>query len=149
MKRLLFWTIIVALVWIAYQFYDSQRGDPFDRINLVQVAVTFALAALVQIVWTRDWPMRTVGVLFTALGTAIVFGQSGWRWITDTGYPEWFLDIGRALYTVGGPLLLLGLILWVRDTRRDSRQRLLFNGMPDRRNGEPGRRAADYRETDA
>jgi hypothetical protein len=132
MRRLLFWLGVLAVVWVAYQFHATHRRDPLDRANLIQIALTFALAAIVQTLWTRDWPMRTVGVLFTAAGTAVVYSYlSFWR-----DAPEWFVDIGRALYTLGGPLFALGMILWVVDNWRGRQT--------ERRGPNPGRRRDDF-----
>src|SRR6476469_7896298 len=109
MRKLLLWTAALFAVWVAYQFHATRRHDPLDRANLIQITATYALAVFVQLTWTRDWPMRTVGVIFTAAGTSVVYAYLS-IWQTA---PEWFVDIGRALYTLGGPIFALGLLLWV------------------------------------
>lgn len=138
-NRLYFWIVVVALVWLAYQFHSTHRNDPYDRINLAISGIAYIVGGLVQLAFTRDWPARTVGVLFTALGTGTLYiAASLWR-----DAPEWVIDISRSLLNVGGPLFMLGAIAWAIHERRTERTRLLFNGQPDRRRDPYGQRVTD------
>lgn len=142
--RLYFWITVAALVWIAYQFHTTQRRDPYDRINLAIAGIAYIIGGFVQLAFTRDWPARTVGVLFTALGTGTLYiALAVWR-----SAPEWLIDISRSLLNIGGPLFMLGIIAWAIHESRAARRPDLPNGMPDRRGGEPGRRSADKRNAD-
>lgn len=145
MRRLALWLVVLAAVWGLYQFHDSGPRDPWDRINLQQIAVTFAVAVIIQTIFTRVWDVGTVGVLFTAIGTAVFYGcTSIWPEFSDHRSPEWLLDIARAAYTLGGPLFLIGLLIYGWNEWQRGRRPAYVNGLPERRNGEPGRRDQDY-----
>lgn len=112
MKRLLIALAVVAAVWIALQFYVSGPGDGIDDLIVIEIAVSFGMAAVVQLIWTTEWAARVIGVFLAVTGTAVFFGGLAWtRTIADPGArsPEAVIDLARALYLVGGPLFAFGM----------------------------------------
>lgn len=99
--------------------------DWVDKLVILGIASIFAAAAIVMAVSRRSWTFRGVGVFLTSIGTAVFYGELGYGDIVgykivngraqlplSPGVSEAWLDVARACFLVGGPLLALGLIFW-------------------------------------
>lgn len=115
MKRLLLLASAVALVWVALAFHPTAGRDPLDTAILLGIGVTFLIAGVVMLLYTRDWSLRGLGLLAVVFGDAVLYATSGvLRLLTIPAGPrEGLVDVSRALFIVGAPLLLFGLIRWV------------------------------------
>ncbi len=130
MKRLVIG--IAATVAVYGLFYlHPQKASPAqdwrDDVWLWLIAGTFTLAALVMLLPSIPWTWRAVGLYLTSLGTAALYGGVLWTRRDDPSgdLPETWGDVIRALYVVGGLLLLYGLLDWLgawwREWRRPTR----------------------------
>lgn len=103
----------VAGVWYAYYLHPSRVNDPLDLYLGVALSCGYAIAALVQIASTRRWTVRSTGLLFTLIGDSTLYSSITYRYFSDgVAAPEGVVDLARAFFTVGMPLLMLGIISW-------------------------------------
>ncbi len=123
---------IVATIAVYGLFYlHPQKASPAqdwrDDVWLWLIAGTFTLAALVMLLPSIPWTWRGVGLFLTSLGAAALYGGVLWTRRDDPSgdLPETWADLIRALYVVGGLLLLYGLLdwlgVWWRDRQRPTR----------------------------
>lgn len=148
-----FWMgmLTVALVWALLQRYTSTESDRIDNLIVTAIAAIFALASLVMIAGTFRWSIRAFGLLCTSLATAIIYGTESYtRNVSHRPPQEPVLDLARAMFIVGGPLLLFGLISWIGANWNPSKRVVNERDYvgPERRGDCGGRRHYDppYRE---
>lgn len=139
MKRLLVVLFGVGALWVGLQFHDTTATDPLDVFMVVEIAGVMLFASLVMLIFTRTWSSRGIGVFLTTTGTGLLYAAVQWSGTRAVAlmagssitladgsivtvpdgarlpgiYPEWYIDIIRSCYIVGGPLFLVGLIVWV------------------------------------
>lgn len=136
MRKFAFGTAATAAVYGAF-FLHPQRPPPAldwrDDVWIGFVAGTFALAALVMLLPRAPWTWRAVGLFLTSLGTANLYGAILWTrrdGNPSPAIPEWWGDVIRALYVVGGPLLLIGLLDFLAEFWRERRPSERTHGPP-------------------
>lgn len=118
--RLGYFLALVGAVWCVLSLSGS---TPFqDRWILLGVGSVYALAAIVMLIGTRYWTIRGLGLFGTVTGDAMFYlalasPQFGW---TGRATDDYF-NIIRALFIVGGALLLIGLCLWLVRTHAGTR----------------------------
>ncbi|HXH79507.1 hypothetical protein [Nocardioides sp.] len=125
----LLWHIPVLVVfYLLWQHHRSSTGDWVDRLIAAELAITFGYSALVLIIGRRpnEWSPRAAGLLFTSIATSVLFAGTLLLYIRDLpGYrpdiqaspplpmtAEAAVDVARAYFLVGGPLLGYGLTVW-------------------------------------
>ena len=99
-------------VWYGLSHRDTIPGSDFDMGIGIAIAGSCLLAAVVQLIMTRVWTIRAVGLLFILLGMAVYFGITI-AYTNRTGdrrYFETSLDVVRALFLIGVPALVVGLL---------------------------------------
>lgn len=118
--RLGYFLIAVGIVWSLLIWRGS---TPFqDKWILLMIGTVYALAALVMLIGTRYWTIRGLGLLGTLTGDCLfymAFAFPRWGWAEPPGND--YLNIVRALFIVGGLLLLSGLCAWLWRTRFGTR----------------------------
>ena len=130
MKTLAASSLVVAGVWTALWFTPSPippRTAWYDTMLVYEIAIAFTTAAVVMVISRRTWTIRAIGLLFSAFAVGLLFWnavyvrQSGYRVNengrvvpnTNHGLQEGVSDLARALLVVGGPLLMVGLVMWL------------------------------------
>lgn len=105
----------VAAVWTGIHVVDVW---PWDRWILLYISAVYLLAVLVMLLGTRIWSARGLGLLGTALGDAGLYLGVARARFGGPPLARWELDLVRALFLVGGTLLLAGLVWWLADWLR-------------------------------
>ena len=114
--RLFYFFAAVGVMWCLLVWRDSA---PFqDKWILLCIGSAYALSVLVMLIGTRYWTIRGLGLFGTLLGDAmfylsLAFPRWGWAEPPSNDY----LNVVRALFIVGGTLLLIGLSMWIWRTR--------------------------------
>lgn len=134
----------LLFTWLVV-WHDSSPTDKIDSAMILLLAVGFGIAALVQGIYTSNWPARTIGVLFTSIGACLLY--SGGFWVRTLAHkpadlcdikkiqagtqnvltcntnapnvPEWYIDLFRTFLLIGVVLLIYGLLRWVGEDFRD------------------------------
>lgn len=129
MKTLATASVAVAAVWGTLYIVPAPvppKTAWYDQAIVYEIAVVFSLAAVVMLISRRMWTIRAIGLFFAA--TAI--GVIGWNavYVRHAGYTtrnnqivpnvnpgiqEGLGDLWRALLMVGGPLLFIGLLVYL------------------------------------
>jgi hypothetical protein len=124
-----FWTrwvrfgYFLALVGMAWIVLNIRGSSPFqDKWITLGIGSIFALCSFVMILGTRQWTIRGLGLWGAVTGEAmfylsIAFPQWGWAEPPSNDY----FNVVRALFIVGGTLLLCGLLMWLWRTRFGTR----------------------------
>lgn len=114
MRRLAIGTAAVGVTWGVLHSFGEEIPN-LDRWILTGIGAVFGLASVIMLAGTPRWSARTLGVLFTSLATFVLYGigLTYYGWYQGQPIPNWLLDLGRALFVVGGPLLAYGLAVWV------------------------------------
>ena len=137
MKRLAFWTLVVVIVLLAFM---TTTSDGLDVEITAFIGAIMLLGSLVMLAFTRVWTERGIGLLYVLLGGAIlelgsVILLKRPALIVDWAEPT--RDSVRALWLVGGPLMLYGFIRYGWDMWKTRHgQRPDWTGTTERR-GEP------------
>lgn len=127
MRKLALGIAATAAVYGAFWLHPQQPPpalDWRDDMWIGLVAGTFALAALVMLLSRAPWTWRAVGLFLTSLGAAALYGAILWTrrdGNPSPAIPETWGDMIRALYIVGGPLLLIGLLDFLATSWRERR----------------------------
>lgn len=110
-------TVILAVAI----YLDGNRAWE-DPLAAFLIAFSFTVSTLIVAIFTEMWTWRATGVLISLAGTAIIY------WIILAGALGWVdpnplltRSILRASLTVGGTLLLLGIVQWAKERRAGSR----------------------------
>jgi hypothetical protein len=118
--RLAYFLAFVGVVWFVLV---SRGSTPFqDKWILLGIGSVYALSVLVMLIGTRYWTIRGLGLLGTLMGDTLfymAFAFPRWGWAEPPGND--YLNIVRALFIVGGTLLLIGLCAWLWRTRFGTR----------------------------
>ena len=131
MRRLLLWHLPVLVIWYLLRYHHtSSSGDWVDRLIAAELAVSFGFAAVVMLRSNDEWRPRAVGLLFTSVALSVLFAGVFWLYVhvlpsyvpTVLAHPplptvdERIVDITRAYFLVGGPLLAFGLAHYTADS---------------------------------
>lgn len=170
MKTLASASAAVGVTWIALWKIPAPIPPQtawYDQTILYEIAIVFSTAAVVMLISRKMWTIRAVGLFFSALAIGLLFWnavyvrQSGYhvndkgRIVPNTnpGIQEGVSDLARALLIIGGPLLMVGLIIWLygrfgpeHDPVLDHDPTWVAGRDPDRRGSAPGRRSTDWPE---
>jgi hypothetical protein len=154
----------VAAAWAA--LYLTPAPVPpktawYDTSIVYEIAIVFSTAALVMLISRKMWTIRAIGLFFSALAIGLLFWnavyvrQSGYRVEggrvvanTDHGIQEAVSDLARALLIVGGPLLMVGLVIWLYGRFGPDHDPVVDHDRDRRRPGVPGRRREDWDRAD-
>jgi hypothetical protein len=101
-------------VYVALRDNSVESGHVIDTRLLIAMGFGFALAAVVMLLFTREWSLRAVGQFLTYVGDAALWGgvgaaRVGWTHPITPGE----LQIIRATFIVAIVALVLGLIWWL------------------------------------
>ncbi len=127
MRKLIAGLVAVLVVYILFYLHPQTPPPALDWRDDVWVSLitgTSILAALVMLLPRLPWTWRAVGLFLTSLATAALYAGVLWTRHDSNptpGIPETWADVIRALYVVGGPLLLYGLLVWLGDRWRERR----------------------------
>ena len=127
---LLRWHVPVLIVfYLLWQHHTSSTGDWVDKLIAMELTITFGYSAVVMVISRRptEWSHRSAGLLFTSLATSVLFAGTLYLYLHDLpGYraetvaspptpivTETAVDVARAYFLVGGPLLSYGLTVWM------------------------------------
>jgi hypothetical protein len=119
--------VVIAVMVEMFGRPPASQGDPIDQTLVLGIAVCSALAAIIQVVDTRSWTVRSVGLLYLFVGVGLFFGIVSYVSFTeDASHAEEIIDASRSFLSVGLPMLAIGLVAGVmgRIIRRINR------GMP-------------------
>jgi hypothetical protein len=103
----------VFAVWLAFSQHEFTPRDRDDAYILTFIGSAYVVAALFLLAFTRQWSLRGLGQLGTYLGDAGLYltaggSRLGWR----GPLTEAEANLIRALFVVGGCLLISGLAWW-------------------------------------
>lgn len=112
MKRLLLFFMAVAAVWVFFYFHDSGRGDRIDIAIGLGLGLIWTLAVLQMVFDTDDWSVRTLGILGTISGDAILYSSIGVSSLSGERIPETVTDVARSFFVVGAPLFVVAMVYW-------------------------------------
>lgn len=107
---------LMLLTWGLLQFHDTTLNDPIDLIVVLLIGLTYSISGLVMLLGTKRWSARSMGLFLTAIGNATLWNSAAYNRLiqpNNPSVPEPVLDLVRACYLVGGPLVLFGLGAWV------------------------------------
>jgi len=165
MRTLIAASVVVAGVWTT--LYVTPTPIPpatswYDKMIFYEIAIVFSTAAAVMLISRKMWTIRAVGLFFSALAIGLLFWnavyvrQSGYRVNaagrvvpnTNHGIQEGVTDLSRALLMVGGPLLMIGLLIWLWGRFGPDHDPTTDPTYPEvERRGNPyGRRSSDWPE---
>jgi len=159
MKKLIAGIVATAVIYGLFYLYASPtppETDWRDEVWIGFVTATFTLAAIIMLMPRVPWTWRGVGLFLTSFATASLWGGVLYSRHDDDPsprIPEEWVDLVRALYIVGGPLLLWGLLAWLGDqwrewrTTTESRDSLDRAGLGPAATVHPRRRMSDWSET--
>ena len=134
----------------------------YDKMIVYEIAIVFSTAAAVMLISRKMWTIRAIGLFFSALAigllfwTAVYVRQSGYRVNdkgrvvpnTNAGIQEGVTDLSRALLMIGGPLLMVGLVIWLWGRFGPDHDGIVDPPKTypeiERRSNPYGRRATDY-----
>lgn len=125
--KLILTIVAVLITWSLLSFVDDDHY--IDNAVLAIILTTFLLASWVIIVDTdsESWSARTSGILLTSIAVLWFYGGVAYRlWLEPSRPPKWQLDMLRALYVVGGPLFMFGLMRLSRRKARFPVHKLAF-----------------------
>jgi len=131
MSRVIVTVILVVAVYALFWLHPAAIAPATDWIDdawILMVTATTTLASLVMLVSrTRNaWTWRALGLLLMSLAAASLWGGVLYsRHDADPTprIPETWVDLVRTFYIVGSPMLLWGLLVWLREwwpSRRDA-----------------------------
>jgi hypothetical protein len=162
MKTLLGASAAVTATWGALYFAPAPIPPAtawYDKTIVYEIAIVFSTAALVMLISRKMWTIRAVGLFFSALAIGLLFWnavyvrQSGYRVNdkgrvvpnTNHGIQEGVTDLSRALLMIGGPLLMVGLVMWLWGRFGPEHDPVVEPTYPEieRRNDAYGRRITD------
>lgn len=117
---LVFLSLLVFVVWVWLHYQWPSNWHPDDPHILIGIGVVYGVAAVVMMIGTEEWSLRSLGLLATVVADMGLYGRSGvaqMRWVQP--FNQWELNLLRALFIVGGVLLTIGLIRWARSYVRE------------------------------
>jgi hypothetical protein len=130
------WKLLLAVgtmvaIWQAFNRHTfNPKGDQIDSWILVGIGVAYLLAMVWMIFWNDEWTTRGCGQFLTYLGDASLYGASGlWRigWRHPLTAQE--MNLVRACFVVGGAMLALGLVVWLKWHRSNRVTHYIFLGI--------------------
>lgn len=110
-------TIAVVAAWYALGLHDTQKHDPIDTAIISFIAIGFSIATVTQIVNTTVWTIRSTGLVLVLSGDSLLYGASSIARISENPTPEVWTDLCRALFIIGMPMLIGGLVAYQLDRR--------------------------------
>ncbi len=123
LRPLLLWIVAVLAVWALLQFHSStidgrpKLRDPVDIGLLALLALGSTALVIVTMAGTRDWTVRGVGLLSIFLGDGLLWWSALIVRLHRTPTPEPVVDLLRAVFLTGLPLVLIGIAGYVGDSR--------------------------------
>jgi uncharacterized membrane protein YagU involved in acid resistance len=117
MKIFLAGIVANLIVWGLLEQYPPETHPNFDLLLFLEVSIACALGCVVMILgyWHQRWTSRALGLFGFLVGNALVWGISGLA--NHLWYRPWMehvANFARASLFVAVPLLLIGLIGWLR-----------------------------------
>jgi hypothetical protein len=161
MKTLAATSAAVAAIWGVLYLVPAPIPPAttwYDKMIVYEIAIVFSTAAIVMLISRKMWTIRAIGLFFSALAIGLLFWnavyvrQSGYRVRngrvvpnTDHGIQEGVTDLSRALLMIGGPLLMVGLVMWLWGRFGPDHDPVIEPTYPEveRRANPYGRRATD------
>ena len=129
MKTLAGASVAVAATWTVLYFIPAPIPPQtawYDQTIVYEIAIVFSTTAAVMAISRKTWTIRAIGLFFAAIAIGLLFWnavyvrQSGYRFEkgrvipnTNPGVQEGVGDLARALLFIGGPLLMVGLVMWL------------------------------------
>ena len=111
--------IFVVLFSLLFGLFTLQTGTSrvSDPHILGFIATTFLILASIMIVGTKEWRWRSLGVLCVFLGDALLYGYTATNSLVAAIHfseraGEIITDAVRALFIIGGVLLLTNSFVW-------------------------------------
>ena len=117
------WLLAVAGVWGLFQLHSSTQEQ--DARLLLSVSIVYGVGILVMLIGTDEWTARNLGLFSTITADALLYGLgalAALRYIDPVDEPE--VDLIRALFAIGGTLLLIGLLRWMSERGVSRRERV-------------------------
>lgn len=107
--------VIVLAVYVVLANVEEETKERIDPYLLLFIGVTFTLCMGITLAFTRSWTLRSAGVLLALAGDGVLYSFSGGRYFVDVDQATVgvVVDLARSCFFVGGPLLLVGLVLWL------------------------------------
>jgi hypothetical protein len=105
--------IAFGTIFFALYLHEYKPGDRIDLLITTSIALSYGLSVLVMLIGTAAWSMRSMGLFFTAIGNSTLYGYIAYVRVSGNTPNEGWLDIARAAYLVGAPMVLVGLGIWV------------------------------------
>lgn len=112
----------ILLAFVAWLILNAHPASSrTTSVILLISGVSYLLAAATLLVFTKRWAMRGVGQLLTLLGDASLYLAIGISTLRGEQITKFEANLIRAFLVVGGPMLLIGIIVWVVRTHRSPR----------------------------
>lgn len=104
--------VLVRLVLGTMSETTKEQADPYLIFGIGLIYTACMLACLI---YTSSWAIRSSGVLLTLAGDAVLYTSQGGAkfWTIDPATLLNLINWARSCFYVGGPLLLIGLVIWV------------------------------------
>ena len=115
MKRLIAGCVAAGLVYVPLALYVDSDVSPTTPAMALLAGGTFAALALTMVSSTRGWSLRAVGLFLMLTGAAVLLLGLGIDIVhpLDATVKEAALDVVMALWSVGIPLSLFGVALYL------------------------------------
>jgi hypothetical protein len=110
--------LIGSLIAVGLVYLFLSHADISSTTNawiLFGIGCVYVFAATTLLIFTRRWPLRTVGQLLTYIADALVYLYLGSVYL---GFHDPLIpseqNVIRSLFAIGGPAIVIGIVLWYK-----------------------------------
>jgi hypothetical protein len=118
MRPLFVMLALIAAVALVFANVAEPIEDVTDPLTLTYIAVVYTFAIVVMLAVTRQWNTIGCGLLATMTGDALLYGRASEHLPMPSS--PWVLDIARAAFIVGATYLVIGVVMWIVQRRRNA-----------------------------